>query len=243
MGMEARTMKKRQWICFAAAAVCALGLMVMTGCGKEESAKVEAETTTTAETTTETTTEETTKEKTYQDMYGEKLDGLIDEYGSVNCGRLIDLDGDDTPEMIVFRGSAPSFAVDIYTIDDGKAVSIYEKSFSGLRYWQSDASYEVWINESISPTTLVLFDSSDEWKEDVVYAITMEDGAISTKTLKAVAKGEPDTPDWSECKCTINEGSVSASDYEVERSDLQTGADELNPASSDVDSLRSELSQ
>lgn len=241
-GQEETDMRK-QIICLGLAAVLALGMAALTGCGKKESKQATtAVTTTTEEPTEATTTEEPTQAQTYKTMYLSKLEALIDE-GGVNGGKLVDLDADGTPEMIIFRGSAPSFQAEIFTIADGQVTSIYEKTFTGLRYWQSDASYEVWINESISPAAVVLFDADDEWTEDVVYAVSVSDGATSTQELKAVADGEPDTPDWSECDCSINGKSVSASDYEVARDRLSTGSKTVNPASADLDGLKAELSE
>lgn len=235
-------MNRKKMICIGLAAVLAIGMAVMTGCGKKEEEKAETTVTTTTEPTT-TTEKETTKEKTYKDLYQSKLDALIDEYGGVNGGKLVDLDDSGTPEMVVFSGVAPNFAIDIFTIEDDEVVNVYEKTFSGLRYWQSDASYEVWFNESISPTTITLFDSSDEWTEDKAYAVSMNNGAISTEELEAKAKGEPDDPDWSNCKCSINGEKVSSNDYGRERDRLEIGADTINPASADLDGLKSALKE
>lgn len=226
-------------LCIGVAAVLALGIVSLSGCGKKETpVETEAPTTTTEATTT---TETTTEKVTYKTLYSSKLDTLIDEKGGVNCGRLVDMDADGTPEMIVFYGSAPSITAEIFTIKDEKAVSIYDKTFTGLRFFVSDASYEAWINESISPTALVLFDSKDEWEQEVIYAVTVSGGAASTEEVKADAEGELDFPDFESCKCTINGETVSGSDYEVERDRLSTGADIINPTASDLDSLREAL--
>jgi hypothetical protein len=227
-------------LCIGLIAVMVLSMSVLTGCKKKDAVE---ETTTTATTTEPTTTteKETTKKKTYKDLYKSKLDALIDAYGSVNGGKLVDLDASGIPEMIIFTGSAPNFTTSIYTIENDEVVNAYEETVTGLRYWQSDASYEVWINESINPSAVVLFDSSDEWQEDKVIAVTMPSGTAYTEVLRAKAKGEPNTPDWSECKCTIDDESVSASDYGEERDRLEKGAEKVNPASSTLDSLRSAL--
>lgn len=225
------------------AVVLGLGMVVMTGCDKNKAQEETAATAPTTTTEATTTTEPTTKKVTYKTLYREKLEALIDEYHGVNGGKLVDMDEDGTPEMIVFSGVAPKFEMQIFTIDDKKVVEMYDRTFSGLRYWQSDVSYEAWINESISPTTVTVFDSSDEWTEDKAYAVSMPGGAISLETLQAKAKGEPDDPDWSRCKCTINEGSVSASEYEAERDRLETGADVVNPAANHQDSLLEALSE
>ena len=232
-------MKKKTILLVAVAAILALGMAVMSGCGKEE-VQEEPETTAATEATT-TTEKETTKETTYKDLYKAKLDALIDEYGGVNGGKLIDLDASDKPEMVVFSGTAPEYTMEIFAIRDGAVEEIYEKSFSGLRYWQSDASYEVWFNESISPTTITVFDSSDEWLEDKACAVSIMGGAINEEELQAKAKGEPNTPDWSECNCTINGEEVSGSDYGRERDRLEIGADKYNPADADLDALKDSL--
>lgn len=235
---------RKKLLCLGLAAVLALGMAALTGCGKKAAQEETTAVTTTevTEPTEETTTEEPTQAQTYKTLYQSKLDALLDE-GGVNGGRLVDLDADGTPEMILFRGKAPSFTMEIYTIQDDQVANICERSFTGLRYWQSDASYEVWINESISPAAVVLFDADDEWTEDVVYAVSISGGAASTEELKAEAKGEPDTPDWSECDCSINGKTVSAGDYEVERDRLSTGAQTINPASADLDGLQEALSE
>lgn len=231
----------RKILCMALAAVLVLGIVSMNGCGKKE--EPAATETTTATTQPATTTEATTEKVTYKTLYNSKLDTLLDEKGSVNGGRLTDMDADGTPEMIVFYGSAPDITAEIFTVKDGQAVSISEKTVSGLRFFVSDASYEVWINESISPTALILFDSEDEWQQEVIYAITVSGGNASTEELKADAEGELDYPDYDSCKCTINGETVSGSDYEVERDRLSTGSDIIDPTASDLDSLRSALSE
>ena len=223
--------------CIGLAAVLAFGILSLTGCGKKET-PVETEPTTTTEATTTT---ETTEKVTYKTLYNSKLDTLIDEKGGVNCGRLVDMDADGTPEMIVFYGSAPNITAEIFTVQDKKAVSIYDKTFTGLRFFVSDASYEVWINESISPTTLVLFDSGDEWEQEIMYAVSVSGGAASTEELKADAEGELDFPDFESCECSINGETVSGSDYEVERDRLSTGSDIMDPTASDLESLREAL--
>lgn len=229
-------------VCIGLALVMLLSVAAMTGCGKEEPEPETTEAPTTTTEATTTTEKETTEKVTYKTLYKTKLEALIDEKGDVNNGRLIDLDGTGDPEMVVFRGAAPAFTCEVYTIKDGKVETLYEKEFTGLRYWQSDASYEVWINESNSPTVLVLFDSEDEWLEDKIYAVTF-DGDTTTRELTAKAKGEPNTPDWSECDCSIDGEKVSAGDYEVERDRLSVGADVVSPSASDIDSLRSALSE
>lgn len=237
-------MDRKKIICVVTIVLMAAGLAVMVGCGNkqpEPEPTTEAPTTTTeATTTTEPTTE---KEVTYQDLYNEKLDALVDEYGSFN-GRLMDMDSDDIPEMIIFSGSAPNLDAEIYTVKDDEVVLIYEKTVNDVRYGQTDASYQVWINESISPSAVVLFNSEDEWVNEEVYAVTVSGGSASEKVLKANTDGENDDPDRSWLgDFTIDGSEVSSEDYNSEYDQLQTGAETIDPFVSDVDSLRSALEE
>ena len=224
------------------AVVMAFGMIAMTGCGK---ADVEEETTTEATTTTEptTTTEATTKADSYKTLYKSKLDALVDEYGSVNGGKLVDLDGDGTQEMILYYGKVPNLAVEIFTVKDDEVVSVYSGK-AGVRYGQTDASYQIWLNESVTPSVVVLFDSEDEWEDEQVYAVSVSGGTASVEELKASTDGENDDPDrsWLE-NCTINGKSVSQSEYNTEYERLRTGAEIIDPTVSDLDSLRSALSE
>lgn len=228
---------------FLAAAVMVFSMAAITGCGDKEA--VPEETTTTEATTTEptTTTEETTKAETYKTMYQSKLDDLIDEYGSVNGGQLTDLDADGTPEMIVFSGQAPSLTTDIFTIQDKKAVNVYNNTYSGDMFFVSDASHEVLINESVSPSVVIMFDSENEWMDETIYAVSVSGGASSTETLKASTDEELDFPDFNSCECSINGETVSGSDYEVERDRLMKGADSTDPGANTLDSLKAALSE
>ena len=228
-------------LCIGLAAVLAFGVITMSGCGNKE----EPEETTVATTTEPTTTteKETTEEVTFKTLYTKKVDALVDEYGSVNGGKLVDMDADGTPEMIVYYGSVPDLTVEIYTVQDKKAVSVYQGT-AGVRYGQTDASYQIWLNESISPTALILFASTDEWEDETIYAVSISNGAASTEELKAATDGENDDPDRSWLQnCSINGESVSEGDYNTEYERLKTGAEIIDPTASDLDSLRSALTE
>ena len=229
-------------------AVLAAGMLALTGCGNND--KAAEETTTEPPTTTTeapTTTTEATKEAelTYQSLYGAKLDELLSDYGSgVTGGRLVDMDEDGTPEMIIFHGSAPSFTTEIFTIRNDKVENIYEKTLSGLRYAQTDVSYQVWINKTIDPTALTLFNSKDEWVNEEIHVVTYDGNAASEKILKANTDGENDDPDRSWLQnFTINDGGVSAKEYRKEYNRLKEGADVIDPTSAGLDDLKAAIGQ
>ena len=227
------------------AVMMAAGMLAMTGCGDDKA--VEETTAAPTETTTEatTTTEETTEAVTYQSLYRAKLDEMLDAYGSgVTGGKLMDMDGDGTPEMIIFHGSAPSFTTEIFAVQGKEAVSVYEKTLSGLRYAQTDMSYQVWLNDSIDPATVVLFNSEDEWVNEEIHAVTYNGSAASEEILKAATDGENDDPgrNWLQ-NYTINEGGVSKGEYNDAYKRLKRDADVIDPTSAGLDELKAAIGE
>lgn len=213
-------------------------MFAMAGCGGQDADKqaTSEEVTTTAPQETETTTTE--KKKTYKTTYKTELDTLVDQ-GGVTGGRLVDMDGDGTPEMLVIQNRQAK----IYTIQDGKAVNIYEHGI-GIRYGQTDAMYELLLNESITPVTMVIFDSNDEWVNEHIYAVTVSGGAASVEELEANTNGENDTPGREELKTfSINNGSVDAGEYDAEYTKLTTGADSIDPSAADLGGLQAALNE
>ena len=219
-------------------------VLTMAGCGSEEekTAVAEEATTTAPTTTTEATTTEEPKET---DLYKSELTSLIDQYGhgdssgsGVTYAKLIDLDDNDTPEMVVIH----DMNLVIYGLKYKQVVTLYEGKI-GTQYGQTDTGYEVLINESISPTTIVLFDSQDEWVDENITAVTVAGGAVSTETLKAATNGENDTPAREELQTfSVDGASTSAEDYESEYNRLTEGADSINPMEpSDLDSMMSSM--
>lgn len=226
-------------LCLGVAAVMAFACFAMSGCGdKDVEETTTAETTTEAPTTTEATT--TTKAVTYKTIYKSQLDSMIDQYGAgVTGGKLIDMDNDGTPEMIVIH----DMTVCIYTIRDEKASSLYEGT-AGLRYGQTDASYEVLINESCTPTVLVLFNATDEWVDENITAVSIFDGEATTEELKAATNGENDTPAREELETfSINGSDVTSTEYNTEYERLTVGADVIDPRNADLEGLRSALEE
>lgn len=212
----------------------------LAGCGSDEEQAPTEETTAAPTTTTQATTEESENA-----LYKSELTSLIDEYGrgdgtgaGVNYAKLMDLDGDDRDEMIVIH----DMNLVIFGVKEDQVVTLFEGK-AGTQYGQTDTGYEVLINESYSPTTIVLFDSQDEWVDENITAVTVSGGAVSTKSLKASTSGENDTPAREELQTfSIDGASVSAGDYDSEYSRLTEGADSINPMEpSDLDSLMSSM--
>lgn len=228
-------------VAFALAAVMALGL---SGCGGDKGPTDEQEPTTAEETTTTEATTTTTKAKD-DSILKSKLQAMIDQYGrgtssgsGVTYARAMDLDGDGENELVVVH----DMKLEIIAVKDKAAESVFEGTV-GIQYGQTDTSYEVLINESISPTTIVLFNSSDEWVDENITAVTMSGGAVAEKSLKASTGGENDTPAREELvNFSIDGTSVSASEYNNEYTRLTEGADSVNPMSpADLDAVLATL--
>ncbi len=226
-------------VAFALAAVMAFGL---SGCGEDKAATDETEPTTTEATTEATTT--TTKAKD-DSILKSKLQAMIDQYGrgtssgsGVTYAKAMDLDGDGENELVVIH----DMKLEIIAVKDKAAESVFEGTV-GIQYGQTDTSYEVMINESISPTTIVLFNSSDEWVDENITAVSMSGGAVTEKSLKASTNGENDTPAREELvNFSIDGTSVSASEYSNEYTRLTEGADSVNPMSpADLDAVLAAL--
>lgn len=235
-------MKKNRLLYFGMVlGMAAVMAFALTGCGSEDDT-AETEATTEAPTTTTEATTEAANEST---LYKSELTSLIDQYGrgdgtgeGVNYAKLMDLDGDDTQEMIVIH----DMNLLIYDVKEDQVVTLFEGK-TGTQYGQTDTGYEVLINESISPTTIVLFDSQDEWVDENITAVTVAGGAVSTETLKAATNGENDTPAREELQTfSVDGASTSAEDYESEYNRLTEGADSINPMEpSDLDSMMSSM--
>lgn len=230
-------MKKKNSIIISVIVMLVIMMVIfVTGCGSDDT---EQEPTT--EATTATTTEATTAAPKDNDILKSKLQALIDELGrgtssgtGVAFAKMVDMDGDGTREMIVIH----DMKAEVFQVKDGKAESVFEGTI-GIQYGQTDTGYEVMINESISPVTLVLFNSSDEWVDENITAVTMADGAIQEKHLKAATTGDNDTPAREELVTfSIDGASVSGADYENEYTKLTEGADVVNPMTpSDLDEI------
>ena len=191
---------------------------------------------------TETTATEAADKKltVYQKAYKEQLDDLITQYGKgVTGGRLCDMDGDGSPEMIVIH----DMKAEIYTIEGEDAVRIYEGKV-GLKYGQTDAYYEVLLNRKTDPPVLVLFNASDEWVDENISAVTVSGGEAQVRSLKAATDGENDTPAREELKTfSINGKDVSAKEYDAEYHKLTSGADSINPMDAGLDGLQADLTK
>ena len=234
-------MKKKRILLIGAVAVIAIGLVVaVVGCGSNEE---EAEPETTAATTT--TTEATTAAPKADDILKSKLQSMIDEYGrgtssgtGVTYARVLDMDGDGKKEMIVIH----DMKTEVIAAKDGKAESLFEGTI-GIQYGQTDTAYEVLINESVDPTALVLFNSDDEWVDENITEVTMSEGKIVEKSLKATTNGENDTPAREELvNFSIGGETVTATEYENEYNRITEGADSINPMTpADLDEIMASM--
>lgn len=231
-------MKKKKLIIIGLIAVLALAMVfAVSGCGSDEE-DVDQEPTTEA---TTTTTKATTAAPKDNDILKSKLESMIEQNGrgtssgsGVTNARMLDMDGDGTRELIVIH----DMKAEIFAVKNGAAESVFEGKI-GIQYGQTDTAYEVLINESISPVTLVLFNSSDEWVDENVTAVTMSEGAVAEKNLKASTSGENDTPAREELvNFAIDGANVSATEYNNEYTRLTEGADSINPMNpADLDEI------
>jgi len=229
-------MKKHGVLYIGAVIVLALTMVfAVTACGEDEPEPTDQ---TTDVTTTEATATEAPKPES---VLKKTLKGLMDQYGrgeangkGVAYARAIDMDGDGNKELIVIH----DMTTEIYKVKGDKAERVFSGK-CGIQYGQTDTAYEVIINESISPTAVVLFNSSDEWVDENITAVTISDGASSTEKLKASTNGENDTPAREELvNFSINGATVSASDYNNEYTRLIEGGDSVNPMTpSDLDEI------
>lgn len=215
---------------------CALAF-AMTACGGGDTEQTETEPPETKAATE--ATKPAKKELTdYQIAYKEKLDSMIDEYGGdLTGGKLTDMDDDGVPEMLVIH----NMKAELFAFRDGQVEQIYEGT-AGLKYGQTDTSYEILLNESISPSVLMLFNAKDEWVDENISVVTVSGGEASVKSLQASTNGDNDTPAREELQnFSIDGNAVSAEEYENEYNRLITGADSINPTAADLDALQTAL--
>lgn len=234
-------MKMKRAILIGTISVVVIAMVIATvGCGSKDK---EAEPETTA--TTTTTTEATTAAPKDTEILKAKLNEMIGEFGKgssdgsgVTNAKVLDMDGDGTKEMVVIH----DMKANIIAVKNGKAESIFEGTI-GIQYGQTDTSYEALINESIKPTALVLFNSSDEWSDENITVVTISEGAAAEKSLKASTTGENDTPAREELvSFSIDGNNVSASEYENEYNRITEGADSINPMSpADLDEIMASM--
>lgn len=229
--------KKRTIITVAIVAAMALVMVfAIMGCGSDEE-----EQPVTTEATTTTTTETTTAAPKDNDILKSQLQAMIDEHGrgtssgeGVTYARMMDMDGDGSKELIVIHDRV----TEIFAVKDNKAESIFEGDV-GIQYGQTDARYEVLINESIKPTTVVMFNSNDEWVDENITAVSVSGGTASVVNLRASTSGENDTPAREELvNFSIDGKTVSATEYNNEYTRLTEGADKIDPMSpADLDEI------
>ena len=88
--------------------------------------------------------------------YTEVLEGA----GADVFGTYYDLDGDQSPELILTRGDAESFAVDIYTLADGAAKKIFNMGFV---VGPTDYRYVAVLRNAAGKVNLLINDQYSEY--------------------------------------------------------------------------------
>ena len=88
--------------------------------------------------------------------YAEVLEGA----GADVFGTYYDLDGDQSPELILTRGDAESFAVDIYTLADGAAKKIFNMGFV---VGPTDYRYVAVLRNAAGKVNLLINDQYSEY--------------------------------------------------------------------------------
>ena len=117
------------------------------------------------------------------------LSSLITVHGTTPEGimgaTIVDLEQDGVPELLVQHG----MALELYRYEDNQSRLIWSGEI-GVRFGQTDASYEYIITTHIDTFCIIIHDSKDAWMEEAWRVITLENGVIHEKKLRAWAEAD-----------------------------------------------------
>lgn len=118
-----------------------------------------------------------------------RLSGLMTVHGTTPDGivgaTIVDLEQDGVPELLVQHG----MALELYRYENSQSRLIWSGPI-GVRFGQTDASYEYIITTHIDTFCIIIHDSKDAWMEEVWRVITLENGVIHEKKLRAWAEAD-----------------------------------------------------
>ncbi len=175
----------------------------------------------------------------WQTAYLTLLEDLIRQHGrstvdadsyittsGVKHARLLDFNGDGVRELVVVIDRT----VQLYTLHDQQPKRLFEGEI-GCRLGQTDVSYHFLLNAQSDPISLILYHSTDEWNEDAITVISMnEKGGIKQRELLARSSLRQDLPSLDNLnECYIDGTLVTKEEYLALRGQLLEGAMELEP--------------
>lgn len=118
-----------------------------------------------------------------------RLSDLMTVHGTTPDGivgaTIVDLEQDGVPELLVQHG----MTLELYRYENSQSRLIWS-GLIGVRFGQTDASYEYIITTHIDTFCIIIHDSQDAWMEEVWRVITLENGVIHEKELRAWAEAD-----------------------------------------------------
>lgn len=175
----------------------------------------------------------------WQVAYINLLNQLIREHGrsttdadshmltsGVRYARLLDFNGDGIRELVVVIDRD----VQLYTAEGNQAKLLFEGKI-GIRLGQTDVSYHFLLNSHSTPITLALYHSADEWNEDAITLISMDEkGNVKQRELLARSSLRNDTLSLDSMNEFYIDGSmVTKEEYLTLRNSVLEEALELEP--------------
>lgn len=127
--------------------------------------------------------------ETAAEAHHNMLSGLMTVHGTTPDGivgaTIVDLEQDGIPELLVQHG----MALELYRYEKNHSRLIWSGPI-GVRFGQTDASYEYIITTHIDTFCIIVHDSQDAWMEEVWRVITLENGVIHEEELRAWAEAD-----------------------------------------------------
>lgn len=175
----------------------------------------------------------------WQVAYINLLNDLIREHGSsaidatshmatdgVKHARLLDFNGDGIRELVVVLDRT----VQLYTAQGNEAKLLFKGNI-GCRLGQTDVSYRFLLNSHSTPITLALFHSADEWNEEAITLISVDDkGNVKQRELLSRSSLRNDIPSLDNMNEFYIDGiTVTREEYMALRDSVTTDALVLEP--------------
>lgn len=188
----------------------------------------------------------------WQVAYINLLNQLIREHGrssidatshmatpGIRAARLLDFNEDGVRELVVVLDRT----VQLYTAS-GKEAKLLYKGEIGIRLGQSDVSYSFLLNSHSTPITLLLPHSSDEWNEEAITLISLDEkGSVKQRELLARSSLHNDIPTLDNMNEFYIDGSlVEKEEYMALRDSVTEGALEIMPDFGDYPATSDEVS-